>query len=359
MPYQNLTIENFRGIEKLVLTDLKRVNLLVGRNNCGKTSVLEALFLLSGMSNPQLAVNIHSFRDLILTGDEDFSFMFRDLDFTNPIIISGILDNKKRKLIINPLYADYSSKRIEKQKQVMPPPDTIPASTSIVQLVEGLDLKFLADSARGKSDLNRHFSATISLKEKELNLKGKYKENLHCSFINSKTAMTQIDKRMEGLLIKKKLDSVVAILKGIEPHLSDIRIGSGGMIWVDIGKKNLVPLNIMGDGMRRVLAFMSTISDMKNGVVLLDEIENGLHYSSLSVLSKALFAACKEYNVQLVATTHSYECIESFSKAYEAFAPQKDDIRLFRIDREDDKHNVVTFNAELLKAGIEKEFEVR
>jgi len=352
MQYQALTIENFRGIEKLKITDFKLANLLVGKNNCGKTSVLEALFLLSGMSNPQLAVNIHSFRDLILTSDEDFSFMFRELDFTNPIIISGILDNKKRKLTINPLYADHSPKRIEKQKQVIPPPNTIPASTSIVRLVEGLDLKF-------QSDLNRNFSATISLKEKELNLKGKYKENLRCSFINPKTAMVQIDKRMEALLIQKKLDSVIAILKGIESQVSDIRMGAGGMIYIDIGKKNFLPINIMGDGMRRVLAFLATISDMRNGVVLLDEIENGLHYSSLAVLWKAIFAACKEYNVQLVATTHSYECIESFSKIFQEIEPQGDEIRLFRIDREGDKHNVVTFNAELLKAGIEKEFEVR
>lgn len=352
MQYHEIAIENFRGIETLTISDLKAVNLIVGRNNCGKTSVLEALFLLSGMSNPQLAVNIHSFRDLILASDEDFSFMFRDLDVAIPIVISGILDHKKRKLTIHPLYADYAPKTMEKQKQAITPTDSMPASTSMVRLIEGLDLKF-------QSDLNRNFSATISLKEKELNLKGKYKEDLRCSFINPKTAMVMMDKRMEGLLLQKKLDSVIAILQGIEPMISDIRMGAGGMIYVDVGKRNLLPVNIMGDGMRRVLSFLATISDMKNGVVLLDEIENGLHYSSLSVLWKALFAACKEYNVQLFATTHSFECIESFSKTYQEINQHQDDIRLFRIDREDDKHNIATFNSELLKVAIEKEFEVR
>lgn len=352
MQYQDLTIENFRGIEKLQITNLKRVNLLVGKNNCGKTSVLEALFLLSGMSNPQLPVNIHIFRDLILTRDEDFSFMFRDLDFTIPITISGILDNKKRKLTIRPLYSRYKPKIIEKHVEPVTQPDFMPSSTSLVQIVEGLELKFM-------NGPNQQFSATISLKEKESQLKGKYSENLSCSFINPKTSMNQMDKHVEGLLVQKELDRVIAILQGIEPQLSDIRLGAGSMIWVDIGREKLLPLNIMGDGMRRVLAFISTVSAMKNGVVLLDEIENGLHYSSLSVLWKTLFAACKEYNVQLVATTHSYECIESFSKTYEQIEPQGDDIRLFRIDREDDKHNVVTFNAELLNAGIEKDFEVR
>ncbi len=352
MQYQDLTIENFRGIKKLVMTDLKRVNLLVGKNNCGKTSVLEALFLLSGMSNPQLSVNIHLFRDLVLTNDEDFSYMFNNLDFTVPIRISGRLNNKKRKLIINPLYSIYKSKETEQQDQITPQMDAIPATTSIIRLVEGLDIKF-------QSDQNRQFNANISLKTKEMGLKGKYKEQLRCSFINPKTAMTQVDKRIEGLLIHKKLNNVIAVLQRIEPQLVDIRLGTGGMIYVDIGSKNLLPLNIMGDGLRRMIAFLATIADMKNGVVLLDEIENGLHFSSLSVLWKALIAACKEYDVQLVATTHSYECIESFSKTYQEIEPQGDDIRLFRIDRDGDIHNAVSFNAELLRAGIEKDFEVR
>jgi len=352
MQYQDLTIQNFRGVEKLQITDLKRINVLVGKNNCGKTSVLEAMFLLSGMSNPQLPVNIHVFRDLILTRDEDFSFMFRDLDFALPIVISGTLNKKKRKLTIRPLYSSYQSKLTVMDVESPKQPDLMPSSTSFVQVVEGLDLKFM-------NVPNQQFSATISLKEKESHLKGKYSENLRCSFINPKTAMHQMDKHVEALIVRKELDRIIAILRDIEPQLLDIRMGSGGMIWVDIGKKNLLPLNIMGDGMRRILAFIATISDMKNGVVLLDEIENGLHYSSLSVLWKALFAACKEYNVQLVATTHSYECVESFSKTYEQIEPHGDDIRLFRIDHEEDKHHVVTFNNELLKAGIEKEFEVR
>jgi len=352
MRYNTFTIQNFRGIEKLVIDDLRMINLLVGRNNCGKTSVLEAFFLLSGMSNPQLPVNIHTFRDLIFTSDEDFSYMFRDLDFTIPIIISGNLDNKKRKLTINPLYTDYNLKNNAKQKQALTQQDTVLASTSIVRIVEGLDLKF-------QTDLNRQFSAAVSLKEKETHIKGKYKENLRCSFINPKTIMNQIDKRMEKLLIQKELDNVINVLQEIEPKVSDIRMGAGGMIYIDIGKKNLLPINIMGDGMRRLLAILAAIADMKNGVVLIDEIENGFHYSSIAVMWKAFFKACLEYNVQIIATTHSYECIEAYSKSYKVFEPGGDDIRLYRIDRKENLHKVYSYSAELLETGIEKDFEVR
>lgn len=354
MRYQSLSIENFRGITNLEITDMKRVNLLVGRNNCGKTSVLEAVFLLSGMSNPQLSVNIHNFRDFVLTSDEDFSYMFRKLDFTVPISIRGTIDNRNRALSITPLYIDYSPQQSKKlkQKEIINQQENITASTSFVRLVEGINLAF-------KNHQNQKFQGQISLKESKTLVVGNYKEDLHCSYLNPKTIMMQLDKKMESLLIQKKLDTVISVLKSIEPKVADIRMGAGGMIYVDVGADNFLPLNIMGDGMRRILAMMATISAMKNGVLLIDEIENGLHYASLSVAWKALFAVCKEYNVQLIATTHSYECIEAFSKIYDEIEPQSDDIRLYRIDKEDEKHKAFIYTPQILKAGIEKEFEVR
>ena len=62
--YEQLKIENFRGIKSLEIDDLARVNLFVGRNNCGKTSVLEAASLLTGMSDPTLILGIENLRGL-------------------------------------------------------------------------------------------------------------------------------------------------------------------------------------------------------------------------------------------------------------------------------------------------------
>jgi AAA15 family ATPase/GTPase len=354
MRYWSLIIENFRGIERLEITDMKRVNLLVGRNNCGKTSVLESIFLLSGMSNPQLPINIHNFRQLILTSDEDFSYMFRNLDFTIPIKIYGTLDTRKRDVTIKPLYVDYDPQQSNKtvEKDIINQQDRLTASTSFVRLVEGISINF-------KNDHGQQYQSKISLKEKESSIPGNYKEELRCTFLNPQTITMQMDKRLEALLVQKKLQSVINILKGIEAKIVDIRMGAGGMIYVDVGAEQLFPVNIMGDGMRRILAMLVALPDMKNGVLLLDEIENGLHYASLSVAWKALFAASKEYKVQLIATTHSYECIEAFSKTYEEMEAGGDDIRLYRIDREGNKHKAHAFTPQVLKSGIEKEFEVR
>ena len=104
---------------------------------------------------------------------------------------------------------------------------------------------------------------------------------------------------------------------------------------------------------------LASIADMKNGVLLVDEIENGFHYSSLSVLWKAIFKACQEYDVQLFATTHSFECIEAFSQIHQEENPQEDDIRLYRIDRKENIHKAFAYSASVLHTGLEREFEVR
>jgi len=120
-----------------------------------------------------------------------------------------------------------------------------------------------------------------------------------------------------------------------------------------------MPMNIMGDGMMRLLAILAAIADMKNGVLLIDEIENGFHYKTMKIAWKAILSACKAYGVQIIATTHSYECIEELSSSYSEFEPEGDDIRLYRLEKIDNIHKAFISTSEILKTGIRKEFEVR
>jgi len=352
MTYHEVLIQNFRGIEKLEISDLKRINLLVGRNNCGKTTVLEALFLLSGMSNPQLPFRIHQFRDLLLVNDEDFRFMFRNLDFDLPLMISAMLDRKRRRLEIKPLFEHYKPQNAKKPESMVIRDQSISALSNVVSIVKGLNFEF-------ESEANRHFSASISLTEKKWKFDKKYTERLRCAFLNPKTIMNDLDKRLNGMIIQKRLDRLIPMLREIEPLVSDLRMGTGGMIYVDVGKTNLLPLNIMGDGMCRILSILASIFDMHDGILLIDEIENGLHYSSLLMAWEAICAACKEYAVQLIATTHSYECIQALSRAYHAIEPDGDEIRLYRIEKSDEIHKAYKATGQMLKTGLEKQFEVR
>ena len=81
MKLQNITINNFRGIENLSLDDFGNINLLIGKNNVGKTSILESIFLILGPTNPSLPISINGFRNLVHTDGDDFRFIFHELDF--------------------------------------------------------------------------------------------------------------------------------------------------------------------------------------------------------------------------------------------------------------------------------------
>lgn len=354
MEYRSLTIKNFRGIERLEITDLKKVNLLVGRNQCGKTSILEAIFLLSGMSNPRLPFNIHQLRDLLLTDDEDFCYMFRNLDFGNSISIEGDLGDKSRSLFVAPRYADSEEllRDSSGQEASSEPQDRLASTAAPVRSVDGLLFGF--SDSRGVK-----FETFCSLRRNETRLVGEYKEQLRCMYLNPNSIFAQLDTKVGELIIRKKLKKIIEVLRQIDPRVEDIRLGTGGMIYVDLGLEKLIPINVMGDGIRRILGMLACMPEVKNGLLLVDEVDTGFHHTSLPVAWKALFAASKEYNVQIVATTHSYECIEAFSKTHDEIEPKDDNVRLFRIGKEDDAHQAFPFDTQVLRAGVEDGFEVR
>jgi predicted ATPase len=363
MGFQNVNIDNFRGIKNLKIPDMKQVNLLVGRNNCGKTSILEAIWLLAGMSNSNLPVAVDNLRGLVVNTNEGFT-IFNNLDFSKHVELEGSVDGINRKLIIKPVYSYSDSHQkpeiglVDSQKQ-----DNLQGSASTSgHNVEAIDLEFRI------KEKTYHSKVKISMVSNpqvgntpqvvpEIN--PQYKEDLLCGFWTPRTLIGNINDQMGKLIVNKKLDIVISVLKNIEPKLSDIRMANN-LFFVDIGVLNkLLPINVMGEGMRSILAIIADIVSYPNGVVLIDEIENGLHYSSLSSLWRAILITCKENNTQLIATTHSPECVKALSDAYDKIKlHNEDEIRLYRIDRSEGKHKAFEYNPEVLKAGIEKQFEV-
>ncbi|MCH9021233.1 MAG: AAA family ATPase, partial [Planctomycetes bacterium] len=84
---KNIKIKNLRAIKELQLDNFGQVNLFVGENNCGKTTVLEALFLLCGAKNPQLLIKINSLRRLPFISDEILCTFFHNMEYERPIEI--------------------------------------------------------------------------------------------------------------------------------------------------------------------------------------------------------------------------------------------------------------------------------
>ena len=89
MKYKKINIKGFRWIKNAEIDGLSRVNLFLGQNNCGKTSILEAIFLLSGYNNANYVLNIDLSRQLFHNDENDFSFIFFNLDYSNKLTLIG------------------------------------------------------------------------------------------------------------------------------------------------------------------------------------------------------------------------------------------------------------------------------
>jgi AAA15 family ATPase/GTPase len=114
---------------------------------------------------------------------------------------------------------------------------------------------------------------------------------------------------------------------------------------------------MMGEGVRRLLGIVMAIAGASGGRVLIDEIENGLHYSVMVDVWQAIAHAARQANVQVFATTHSFECIAA---AHEAFSQGPSyDFALHRLEEGVDGIEAVTYDQETMATALELEHEVR
>ena len=360
-----LEIENYRGIESLKIDKIKQVNLIVGKNNSCKTSILEAIFLLMEMSNPRLALGVNTLRNLKLTDNQNFSCLFPQFDFSKEPLIKGSLDSETRTLKLTPssyekILSEMTNNNAKNQDSFSIPTEfSVSNSLEPHKNIEGLTFKFK------KNDKDEYKESTIFFDESgEVKVKlGDifYVEKARVAFLKLKIIDNGILRSLDTLAKIKELEPIINSLKEIEPKLTDIRTQINGPVLVDIGFSEYSPLNIMGDGIIRILSILVVISANKNSILLIDEIENELHYSSLTTLWKAVFKAAKANNVQLFFTTHSYECVRAFDEIYKSSDELKDDfISLFRINKlKGGKHRATPYSAELLSTAMEENFEVR
>ncbi len=187
------------------------------------------------------------------------------------------------------------------------------------------------------------------------------------NFLYSREKMSpkQTSDRFTRLQQSKKLDELIAGLKIIEERLIDLRIGTEDgrpSIDADINLPKLVSLSTLGDGMTRVADLLLAMHEVKGGVILVDEIENGLHHTVHKAVWNLIKKMSKDLKLQVFATTHSLEMIRA---AYEAFseAGNLDEFRFHRLYRSRKSRNIeaTTYNEFDLEAAatFDFDFEVR
>ncbi|MCP4155806.1 MAG: AAA family ATPase [bacterium] len=355
--YNKIKIENFRGINHLELKCPKQFNLIVGENNSCKTSVLESIFLLTGPTNPYLALTINAFRGFHLTNSYSWPLIFNKLDPQRSLKLSGEVTKPKEKryLTIKPL-----------KETAIPKPGEVPgifagdsSRTLPVDKMNGLAFQYSIKKGKNKEPLK--FNSDVRWTGKNLlrNLPENYQDSLNGIFVSSNYAHADNTRRFNTIQIKKQDKKILKILQKIEPEIHDLSVGSDDVLYCDVGFDELVPVNIVGEGINRLLSIILAIYEASNGVVMIDEVENGFHYSKLEFLWEAIFEAAREFNVQIFATTHSFENLKAYSSAYGKLPGEKGTMSLYRIEKEKDEHELVEIDHEILKTSLENDLEVR
>lgn len=377
---RTLDLQGYRGFKSFGLSDLKRVNLLVGKNNCGKTSILEAIDFLVSRGNPtvlsrsahrrgeigplrakrqssshsqemlpdvsnlffghqlkqgatfrissdddigMLLIELRSLSEVEhelglrgLGGTRQTSFFADDLD-PEPALGFRITSNVPDWFHVSPVAYDgllYVSRSIRS------------GSSSSGQVPEVPPVEFLAPDSLQLDSMRDTWDKVLA--------EGRESEVID--------AMQ---------LLESDLDSI-HFLTG-----DAYRRTSGGVLLGSRKSRRRVPLGSYGDGMRRLLALSVSLVQTANGILLIDEIDTGLHFSVMEEMWNLVVSTARQSNVQVFATTHSYDCIEGLAALVESSPGLGSELAVQKI--EPSLAEAVSLDADQIRVAVRQDIEVR
>jgi AAA15 family ATPase/GTPase len=379
---KSLVVKNFRMLEDFSIPKLGRVNLIVGKNNSGKSSVLEAIRIFAGSAEAGLLENIALGHDeRVRSREVDFYSEDTPLPFES-FFSSRIFPDEDGKAIEigDPLAHEMLSIEhgyfLEQEESRTDESGTSTFTRrkrlSKSAVTEGQDY---SGQALYVSKGSRSFSVRMDTLRDPLN---EMPRHLPCSVIPTRfVSIDELADEWDKIALTDNQDIVKDALKFISPDFQDItfvrrddrgttarrqpQLSRTAMVRL-AGSPRPVPLNSLGDGMLRVLQLILKVFPAKGGALLIDEFENGLHYSIQEKIWGLLFELAVKLDIQIFATTHSWDCIESFAKvAKERTEVEGTLVRVGRSARTSDKGKVIAtvFDEDQLLSLTQADVEVR
>jgi AAA15 family ATPase/GTPase len=360
---ERLTIKNFRGFDVLEIDGFSKINLFVGKNNSGKTSVLEALFLLVGMSNPMLPGNVNSFRGvnnnnvLKLVGfnpqdntAKQLRYLFHNLSLENHPFFSGkFSDGTERQLELSAIF-----QQSEFLKDV---------SSLAVPNINGIELSFSLNESQ--SQKQSYKSAAFFGENGIVNqsLPENYHETLSATFLPADQKERGTLSRLSEIVKKKGGDNILHTLQeAFGENILGLQPLEDGIFFNLKNVEEYLPITIMGDGTCRFLDIVTSLFEKRNSFICIDEIENGLHYSAYKWLWKNLITFSNQNNVQLFITSHNIETLACLKSILEEdnFQDMRDFSKVFAVSKtEESEFKAYEYPFEEFKTAIENDIEMR
>ena len=360
-----LTIQGYRGFEQFQMSGLGRVNLLVGTNNSGKTSVLESIFLLMSTGEPAALWQVLSRRGECLVTEVKGSPRGFRMDVEVRHLFSGHQVRPGSRFVVS------AGNRVANRSVAFTIEESNPTNIGMPVAIAagplpGLLLKVTGNPAPAVPVIG--LSPVGDLDETATVFRRPLDGQPTIFLVSESLELDELVGLWNGVVLTPAEALVLRALQFVDPEIERVAIqaatassyyrsGSrGGFIVKRRGIDRPVPIGSLGDGMWRMLVMAIAITQCRGGVLLVDEIDTGLHYSVMSDMWRLIFNAAKELDVQVFATTHSYDCVYSLANIC-AEADERNPITVQRIEA--GKSAAVPYAQNEIKIAADREIEVR
>ena len=380
----DLTIKGFRGIEDLTIPRLGRVTLLVGKNGIGKTTVLEAVQAYAARGHRSILTEILGAHDEMSSGiDEDgdevagpdWPSLFHRRDWSPGVeaVIGPTSGHDQLRIQVGPLTEGEQGTIWEARVDSLAAeirgasPQVLRAKFRGYASIIGISTGLTAGATprvmpwrprHRRPGLHRSIApddnvlpAPITCERVGPGLLG----NVDLARYLDRVALSEAQEQAVNalrLIFGSEVRDVAIVGRQESPYLGDLR-----MIVKLNGLDRPVPLRSLGDGALRMFAVALALANSVSGFLLIDEAENGLHYSVQREFWRMVLQTAERHNVQVLATTHGSDCIAGFALA--AAELEGIDGLLTRIERDDDGLRAVDYTEQGLKGAALQHIEVR
>ncbi len=362
----SLEISGFRAFSSLRIPRLGSVNLIVGKNGVGKSSVLEALQLYASNGSLSVLGRILESRDegQISRGSRQDGQMAQVLPkifhrFPKGSVPATSLrigenGNETQQLRIE-LGQYYLKREADGRRTTQPVSDT--PSDPDSPIISGLSIRRNGQEPRVYMIGEEFRSPFFDEDDREL--------SFHYIGANGLSDSQEVGALWDRVVLKDAEKDVLSSLRLILPELERVVIIDNTarrsermrIPYGIIRNGESAPLRTFGEGMNRLLAIAASLVNSPSGLFLVDEIESGLHYSVQSDLWRLIFDLAERLNTQVYATTHSKDCIDAFEIA----ASENTSIegRLIHLERKGDEIQAIEYEESELAIARKHELELR